>query len=339
MYKILFHIVLAIILFFVQNWISSRSYSRGYIRFSLLDDRDEALSMNFVLKVFGPVVFLILVAASLQYFNKQFLVDNIINVIYFYLLLRLVLIGLYERITIVNWPRILFHYLVIVIVSSIVYENFIGSLESLLPDLSEIKNEIWLLIILFLYQIGNGINSDQINNPLYEPEQAFLPELKNRKRKYIINQYDKLVLKYDSTIKDISNSNESFNLIIYSILIFENFNRPRIVRWVERLWVRVSGKEVTQGIMQVKSTKVLSDIKSIKKGTKYLYKKYRSFKNEEYSYNTFRRVIKRHCPDKKYIRQVLFISKAIIDNNKNKKKYKEVYDEIISEFNLYDYFD
>lgn len=60
------HLFMALALFLIQNWIGSKSYSRGYIKFSLLDDKDEALSFNFVIKVFGPIVYLIL---WLQYYN------------------------------------------------------------------------------------------------------------------------------------------------------------------------------------------------------------------------------------------------------------------------------
>lgn len=57
---------LAFILFLIQNWIGSRSYSKGYVRFSLFDEQDEAISFNYAVKVFGPLVYLIL---SVQYYN------------------------------------------------------------------------------------------------------------------------------------------------------------------------------------------------------------------------------------------------------------------------------
>ncbi len=339
MSNIVIHFSLAALLFIIQNWIGSRSYSKGYIRFSLLDDKNEALSLNFVLKVFGPIVYLIIVVAIFQYLNNTEITNNIINVVYYYLGIRILFIFLYERALIVNWARIIFHYASIVLVSIIIYMNFIDSVETLLPDFSEIKNEIWILILLFLYQIGNGVDEKQISNPLYEPEQAFLPELKNRKKKYIIKKHKKLQSEYEQIISEISNNNNSFNLIIYAILIFENFNRPRIVRWVERVWVRISNNNVTQGIMQVSSNKEISDKKSVINGTKNLYENYKKYLQQEYAYNTFQKVIKRHCPDKKYVRQVLFIAKAVIDNEGGHKKYNEIFNDIKSEFRLYDFYD
>ena len=126
---------------------------------------------------------------------------------------------------------------------------------------------------------------------------------------------------------------------MYSILIFENFNRPRIIRWFERIWIRFSKEDLTLGIMQTKSSTPISDTESVKKGTQNLFEKYLEYKSEEYTCSLFRRVIKRHNPDKKYVRQVLFISKAIIDNQLKKEDYSGIFSEIKSEFNLYDYYD
>jgi hypothetical protein len=337
--KLLIHIGLALILFLVQNWIGGKSYSKGYIRFSLLDDKDEALSLNYVIKVFGPIVYLIICVAILQYYRLNHFVDGILNVVYYYLIIRIALIFLYERALIVNWLRIIFYYTSVIVISSIIYRNFISSVGNLLPDFSQIKNEIWLLIIFFFYQIGNGFEEKVPNNQLFETSIAFLPELKNRKRKYILKRLKEFKIKFEETINNISNSDSSFNIIIYSILIFENFNRPRIIRWFERIWVNIIKKNTTQGIMQVSSDKPISDNDSINSGAKALFDRYSELIRKEQFYNLYSRTIKKHCPDKKYIRQVLFIAKSIIDNSENKEAYVKIFDEIKSEFRLYDYND
>lgn len=329
------HVALAIILFLIQNWIGSRAYSKGYIRFSLLDDKDEALSLNFVIKVFGPIVYLIIVVALSQYFKIDSYVKNIINVIYYYITIRVVLILLFERFFIVNWFRILIYYSIIIMVSTIIYSRFIDSVQSLLPDFSEIKNEIWLLIIIFIYQIGNGFEENVSNNQIAETSKSYLPELKKRKKIYILKRYSEFRRKYDEAIKLYSINDHEFETIIYAILIYENFNRPRVIRWLERLWVRLSRKNVTQGIMQVKAAVVISDEESIKKGTEDLFNALAEYKSEEYPYNLFAKTIKKHCPDRKYIRQILFIAKSIIENDSNFKSEGVLYDEIKSEFELY----
>jgi hypothetical protein len=329
------HLALAIGLFLIQNWIGSKSYSKGYIRFSLLDDKDEALSLNFMIKVFGPIVYLIICVAVFQYLSYCQFVENIINVIYYYLAIRVLVIFLYERATIVNWVRIFFYYCAILIISSIIYKNFINSVDSLLPEFTHIKNEIWVLILLFVYQLGNGFKESIPANQYLETSKAFLPELKKRKRIYILKKYKRFKRKFETTINDITYHDLPFNLLIYSIIIFENFNRPRIIRWIERLWVKISKRRVTQGLMQVNSHNQITDILSIKFGTKSLYEKYLELK-EQSAYYRFKNTIKKQCPDKKYIRQVMFIAKSIIDNIDENISYNDFYKEIKNEFDIYD---
>lgn len=326
------HFILAAILFFIQNWIGSRSYSIGYIRFSLLDDKDEALSTNFVIKVFGPIVYIIICATILQYFGLSQFNDRIINVVYYYLGLRILMIFIYERWSIVNWGRIVFYYSSIVIISSFVYNNFIEEVGVLLPDFSELKNEIWLLILIFLFQAGNGFVERLPNNELQESKSAYLPELKRRKKRYILKQNTFFLNKFDGVISQISDNNESFALIVRSIIIYENFNRPRLIRHLERVYVRLTKKKVTQGVMQSPSRHVISDEESVTRGAKSLF---RFYSNDEGNYKKYSQTIKHHCPDRKYVRQILFIAKCIIDNSKKQKRCHVLYDEIVQEFDLY----
>ena len=333
------HFILAVILFFLQNWLGSKSYSKGYIRFSLLDENDEAHALNFAIKVFGPSVYLILCVAVFQYFQFEEYNYEILRVIYYYIGIRLLVIILYERIRIVNWWRISIYYASIILISTIIYNNFIEKVDLLLPDLSEIKNELWLLIIIFIYQIGNGFVEKTPTNMVPEISIPFLAEVKRRKRKYILRKYSELKSKYEKIIENYSSNDQSFTVIILSILIFENFNRPRFIRFLERIWVRISKVKTTQGIMQVGHNKPLSDKESVELGVKYLFEKYAKYKKAEYTNYLFRKTIKRHCPDKKYIRQILFIAKCIIDSSSIKNLYSPLLAEIISEFELYDYYD
>jgi hypothetical protein len=340
-WSIAIYFLLAIVLFYIQNWIGSKSYSRGYIKFSLLDEKDEALSLNFMIKAAGPTVFLVITAALIQYLNLRFNLNQIIWIVYFYLLFRVVVIFLYDRARIVNWVRMLVHYTAILLFAIIIQNKFISSLDVLLPDFSEIKNEIWLLILIFLYQVGNSQMGLPEPSTDQEREFAYLPELIPRKRKYIQRMYSKLKDKHGDLISSLSGNDIQFEVIVFSILIFENFNRPTFIRWLEGIWSRISGKETTLGIMQIKSRKPITDVESILTGVSSLKKEYDEMKSNERS-NMFGNVIKHHSPDRKYIRQVLFISKAIIDHSfskeDKKKKFEELYSQISDEFGLHFYY-
>lgn len=339
--SIIYYFILSIILFIMQNWIGSKSYSKGYIKFSFLDEKDEALALNFMIKVLGPTVFIIIVAALLQFLKIPLDLKKIIWIVYFYIFLRISVIFIYQRQRIVNWVRIIIHYAFILLLASIIQKRFISDLGTLLPDFQEIKNEIWLLILVFLYQVGNSHRVTTLQAEIQPRGLEYLPELIPRKRKYILSNYRQMKEKYDSIVDPILKENIQVGIIIYSILIFENFNRPYLIRKLENLKYSITKKPGTFGIMQVRSNKSLSDIESIKSGTTSILSEYNRLEKDN-KYSLFGYLIKYHCPDRIYIRQILFISKAIIDHaftkEEKREKFKDIYGQISNEFGLYFYY-
>lgn len=53
--------------------------------------------------------------------------------------------------------------------------------------------------------------------------------------------------------------------LMLAILVYENLNRPRAIRIIERLFVRLPGISLTVGIAQVLSGRALSDVESIER--------------------------------------------------------------------------
>ncbi len=332
------YVLLAVALFFIQNWIGSQSYGAGYIRFSLLDEKDEAHSLNFMLKVIGPTIFLILIAAASQYFSGGIDSTGLYRVVLYYVAMRISMIFVFQRALIVNWLRISAYYGSMILLAVVFQKRFISSVETLLPDFVAIKNEIWLLILIFLYQLGN---SQLPTRPIgyAETETAYLPELLPRKRRYILRMHKRLIATYGDIVSTETKGNSQLGIVAYSILLFENFNRPSFVRWFERLWVRWVKSSGTTGIMQVHGETPLSDDESVRLGCQMLHSELDTLSKEDYPNRIYSRAIKLHCPDRKYIRQVLFISKAIVDHGYSKIErettLKGLYAEISEEFGLY----
>ena len=75
-----------------------------------------------------------------------------------------------------------------------------------------------------------------------------------RKNKYIISRYTTFKKKYDTIIKEFFH-NDFYEALTYSIMIYEDFNRPRVVRWIEYLRFWITRKPHTLGIMQVTTDK------------------------------------------------------------------------------------
>ena len=107
-------------------------------------------------------------------------------------------------------------------------------------------NEIWLVIILFLYSIFNRIQTSD-ESP------------RRRKRCYLNKQYLRFKKQFGDIVSKIA-ENEHIQYLAYAIMIYENFGRPKIIRSIEGLIPR---KALTRGIMQVRSTKRISDKESV----------------------------------------------------------------------------
>jgi hypothetical protein len=145
---------------------------------------------------------------------------------------------------------------------------------------------------------------------------------------------------YGKTIDEICPGNPELREVVLAIILFENFNRPRFIRLIERIYIGVFNKPTSIGIMQVTSSKNITDLESVKIGTKTLLNKYTKVMSvPDPPYYWCGQIIKVQCPDRQYIRQVLFILKAVIDNKFASEKdttYQKLFTEIKSEFGLYD---
>jgi hypothetical protein len=77
--------------------------------------------------------------------------------------------------------------------------------------------------------------------------------------------------------------------IVYAVIIYEDFNRPKIARWIENLKFTVTKKPHTLGVMQVRSDRLLSDFESVQLGSEKIVEAYKKYieklveKNESFS--------------------------------------------------------
>lgn len=83
---------------------------------------------------------------------------------------------------------------------------------------------------------------------------------RKRKLNYLEIECRKYKSLFSETINKLSKNNEVINLI-YAILVYENFARPKAFRFIENLVPE--GFEITRGIMQVKTKEKISDLKSV----------------------------------------------------------------------------
>jgi len=241
---ILVHTVLSIFLFFIINFLGKQSLYMGYSQMSLFVKSAEAPAFNFIFRILTPIVYIIIVATILYRLNLDAYTKNIYLVNIYYMVFRVLFNLCLGRKRLVNWFEQISYNVIILFLSVIIYDELIKTKQNILPDFSTISNELWIIILLFLYNVFNKLE---------------IPAVKTQKRlnRHINHNLSKYKTEFGKVVSD-KIDNERLSTLIYAIMLFEDFNRPKLYRIIEILLFHL-GLAKTTGIMQVKANKNLSD--------------------------------------------------------------------------------
>lgn len=250
---VLVHFVLAVILFYLVNWIGAKSkpLEFGYVQMSVGIQDDTAPLFNYFFKVLAPVVYLILLAALFQAIGLNELNNKIYWIVIDYWAFRLLYITVKGQIRLTNWPLQIIYWISSIGLAIWVY-SILDSIGTVLPDPKNLLEELWILIIIFLYSIFNKLEYSRTG-------------AQRRIKNYTANKYHEFKSRFGSIVDSSFDMNE-FRVLVYSVMIYEDFNRPRLARWLERLVFRKCRKPHTFGVMQVMSSNPLTDEESVVKG-------------------------------------------------------------------------
>ena len=299
---------LGILLFFITNFIGKYSRNFGYSEIKFDINSDELAGFNIVLRLLTPAVFTIIISSIFYYLELDILTNNIyLSVLYSYLF-RFLWNIFHNRTLLINWYAQISYAALATAITYVAYKYLIIPKNSLFPNPETLANELWILIILFLYKIFNEVKfpkkfkEKRINK--YITKRYIC--LKNKFEPIVNREVD---LKYNLFISKVE-LNLSFppnirkyrvlyhcllpnfkNLltpiihdITYSIMIYEDFNRPFLFRKVERMLCWALHRRYSQGIMQVQSTTPLDDNASISLAIEIFYDEiFNILKNTEYS--------------------------------------------------------
>jgi hypothetical protein len=261
---IITHWIFAVLLFFIVNWIGKHSYSLGYMEVTLFVKNEDAPASNFFIRVVTPIVYLIIVSSFLYLIKADKLVYNIFFVNIYYLFFRLFFSLLTGRGRLINWYKQTLYWVAITIISYVVYIKIISVKANILPDFSSLANELWIIILVFIFHVFNNVQISQARTI-------------ERKNDYISHEYIYFKQLYGDLIKSKS-KHETLEAIVYAILIYENFNRPAIIRVIENWSFKITKKPHTLGVMQVLSDKLISDRESVELGTQKIHEAFLRFK-------------------------------------------------------------
>lgn len=151
------------------------------------------------------------------------------------------------------------YYLFLIFISYFINNLYINRVEEVFLSGEDLRLIIWTLLIVFMYKfiVENDVLKKSYNTSKYLG------------RDNIITMYTKLRKIY---LDDINISDMRLELAVYSLMIYHNSKRNSFQRKLDNILFKIDSKKRCLGIMQIESSKFISDIESIEIVTKDLKK-------------------------------------------------------------------
>ena len=225
----------------------------AFLLFMFLNFIVKRFSLTKVQYVLFTNIFLVFLASVASYFHLNAFCDDIFIIVIFEFLIRMLYTTyLLEKDFFSKEEGILPLYLGNVVVAYLLNQFIIRQVDMVFLNPEQLKFLLWVFIILFIYHFFHRQDMVSIQNSTKKFSIA-------ERGQYIILQYAKMKQKYG---KDISVQGD-MRFLIYAIMIFENYKRPSFFRQLDYFRYQFDHVPKKQGIMQVDSKKILSDIESI----------------------------------------------------------------------------
>jgi hypothetical protein len=247
------HFVSSVALFFIVNWIGRHADAFGYSSLDLVDTDYSSHAFNYLVKAVSPTIFILILSAAYVQIERPDWRFGIWMVAPIYFLFRSGFVIALDRATLVDWVAIAFRAVSGSLLAYWAYIKLILPVTPLIPDMQSISNELWVIIILFMYSISNRVTLSDVR-------------VIRRKNAYIKARYERAIRNYASILNSVGLL-DATKLAAYSIIIFEGFNRPPAARFLERTFFR---RGATTGEMQASAPRPLTDAESVTMGAKLL---------------------------------------------------------------------
>lgn len=225
----------------------------AFLLFMFLNFIVKRFSLTKIQYVLFTNIFLVFLASVASYFHLNAFCDDIFIIVIFEFLIRMLYTTyLLEKDFFSKEEGVLPLYLGNVVMAYLLNQFIIRQVDMVFLNPEQLKFLLWVFIILFIYHFFHRQDMVSIQNSTKKFSIA-------ERGQYIILQYAKMKQKYG---KDISVQGD-MRFLIYAIMIFENYKRPSFFRQLDYFRYQFDHVPKKQGIMQVDSKKILSDIESI----------------------------------------------------------------------------
>ena len=273
----IYEILLALLLFIVMEVIKKKT-------------KEDSLIYLF------PNIYIILVASIFTSLKNYTLIILIL-----YLLLDIInTYVLSQKESLIEDSIYFKNILITFIIGLIIYNFYLLPVDNAFFNINEFKNFIWMLVILYLYQLfkNSNIKDKKIIKNNYD----------KHFKEYVILNYAKFKNRYSYLIKV---KNKDIENVLYSMLIYESLVNSGLSKYFKRIRNRINQVNI-YGIMNVNSNHFITDEESIVIVKDKLVKKYHHLKKDS---NTLE-LIKVKYQDKESIFEINKILKIIEDFNK-----------------------
>lgn len=251
--------ILAVLTQHMVSWAGSilhevSNQESQYAVFTFRDDRNMPMTTNILMNICIPNVCIIFIFMFAERFNLPYIKEHLLIYITAFFLYRAFLICvLLRRKEMYSAGYEIAIAAAAILLARFLIDFFLSTEETVFITASELREELWFAILVILYQFVKQILDKRVvqNTVL----------TKGQITKYVRNKFQKFYKKYNHLL-DIGVQNRYVCIFLYSVMIFEDYNRGPIIRLLERIKTRL-GRKATVGIMQMKSDTPLTDEESI----------------------------------------------------------------------------
>lgn len=248
---------------------------QGYQGIIFGKDRKKSLIVNVQYNVFAPLVYTLLIAALLQYLNVSWLLNRVMYTVPCYYIVRAVMInGVSGKHWLYNWKYEMRNAVMGTCLALFVQKVLILSGKPILPTVEEFRTQMWLVFIALAYGFLIRVYG---KTPSIRQDKVCTNEMKQG---YIREKYTKFQKKYHGLIKETASGN-FLQSVIYAVMIYEDYNRPRTHRWCENIFFRLGRRPMTLGVMQVMTSVFIDDARSVELGSKKIRQSFERFVQEK----------------------------------------------------------
>ncbi len=234
----------------------------GILLFGLVTYGVEKYNFTKSQNIILSMIYLLIIAGIFSRIGIADFNENIFMIIVFELFCQLIYISYFlEKDFFNKEEKYLTFYIFKIILAFIINQELINKVNDVFLSGEDLKIIVWLLIIVYLYQL---FKDKETNNSIVKKDTVI-------SRENIVVSFAKLKLIYDD---DIAIEKESKKLVLYAIMIFNNYKRPKLFRKFDDILFRFNNKPRKLGIMQVISKKYINDYESIDIVSKKIEKLY-----------------------------------------------------------------